>query len=100
MKNRCLGKEHVLEEVCADLLLCAAKHWQNQEPRSICCIGPVTDDVFYHIPMGETLDNEASAALSEVASMGYSIADAVTNEDTEKVVRASKLRIVKGTTSK
>lgn len=63
----------------ADLLLCAAKHWQNETGSSLhsCCMG--TDgwfDVVQGVPTVAGVPGWlvwASAALSEVASLGFDV---------------------------
>lgn len=64
----------------ADALLCAAKHWQNEGIRGFCgvCIVPCVDLVLDCI--GDESESGidwhwlwASAALSEVAGLGYEL---------------------------
>ena len=65
----------------ADALLCAAKHWQNENQRGDLCCGQdasakaVLRDVWDDddTPESWCWDDIASAALSEVAGMGFDL---------------------------
>jgi len=72
------------KEKIADVLLCAAKHWQNENQRGDLCCGQdastkaVLNDVWDD---DDTLDSWcwddiASAALSEAAALGFDLVDA------------------------
>lgn len=77
------------KEQKADALLCAAKHWQNDQWTS-SCVFCNTDDICELYDPADTFSAEfmpqqrlidsASAALSEVAAIGFDIVDAETGK--------------------
>jgi hypothetical protein len=63
-----------------DLLLCAAKHWQNHESVDYCCcysedvLGISRGAVFSWLDCGELVFGwAASMALSEAAGLGFDL---------------------------
>ena len=65
------------KELKADLLLCAAKHWQNREGRKHCCWEyKITEEILAVMPAYKDpaeWDAWASAALSEAARLGFDL---------------------------